>query len=581
MRKKPFSAQPLFIAHLIGIATFAIAPNLVFRIAVQAAEPPRAAGNIAPPPILSIARLAEQAGHMIPRQEYAAALENIQKGLEIDPTYIPLWRLKAIAHIALKQNAPAEEALQVCLLRDANDIEANVLLLKNAMEWNEVDPSERIRRVATQLRGMNPGLFADALTVFMRRRDFPEYLSLFLSAWNKSGDTLGQIRKVLGAYSGNHLQEAETYLDEIAKAKVPGLKPATLESLRRLIEEAKNPYATSAWNVDKGDLTHEEGHYTLTAKPNSDSFAWLRISEGWKDIAATVNFPGNFIGGTRSLYLRHRPPHSFVRITHNGSAILIQERVPNLGLFTLREIAPEEVALRPLRLVLKGERLGVFAGEDSLVELPLPISASVADGKIAMACENTSSEPEVAQYDKFTVNRIDDSWTIVSEDKSLPVADLRSDSDATAVLAVIAGSREPSAAPLATALLAAANTGLAVFGLLPEGSLDLKDLRKPLAQLPEILADRIWNGMVVYPSPNTDFAAVAELFEKIRESGRQSGLYLNNASAARLAAYQGNLYTDWLIIGEKQTLAEENLEQLERFYKNLLFEANGRLSANR
>ncbi len=575
MPTKPFSALPLLVLCI------AAAINPVFSTVAPAAEPPPNPGSLAPPPIQSIARLAEQASRMIPRQEFAAALDNIQKGLEIDPTYIPLWRLKALAHIALGQNPAAEEALQVCLLRDPNDIEANVLLLKNAMEWNEVDPSERVRRVASQLRGMDPGLFADALTVFMRRRDFPEYLTLFLSAWNKSGNTLGMIRKVLGAYSGNHLPDAEKYLDEIVAAKDPGLKNATLENLRRLIEEARNPYAVAAWNVDKGELTREEENYTLTAKPASDSFAWLRVSEGWRDIAATVNFPGDYPGGTRSLYLRHRPPHSFVKVTHNSTAILIQERVPNLGLFTLKEIPLEEVANRPLRLILKGERLGVWAGGDSLLELPLPISAAIADGKVALACENTTSEPEIAQFGEVAVNRIDDAWTIISGNKPIPLTDIRSGGEATAVLAVIAGNGEQASPQLPTALLAAANAGLAVFGLLPKGSLDLTELRKPLAQLPELLADRIWNGAVIHPGPDTNFGAVAELFEKMRESGQQSGLLLDNAGAERLAAYKGNLYADWLIVGEKQTGVEENLEHLERFYKNLLFETNGRLSAYR
>ncbi len=588
MRKSQFHSFLSFLALLLfGIPPFAATPTpqlpasaIRANITAFTAAAANAAEAPAPAPKgQSIARLADQANRMIPRQEYGEALEVIHRGLRIDPTYIPLWRLKALAHIALGQNAEAEEALRVCLLRDPGDIEANVLLLKNAMEWTGANLPERIRRVSGQLREMPPGLFADALFAFMRRKDFPEYLTFFLKAWNSSGGHLGQIRQVLDAYAGNHLEQADSFLGEINPKDVPGLKPAHLGGLHRLLAEALDPNATNGWSVDKGELTRDHDRYVVAAKPGSDAFAWLRLSEGWKDVAVSIDFPGETTG-SRSLYLRHRPPQSFIRVTHNGEAVLVQERVQGLGLFTLSELSLEEIAGRPLRLILKGERLGVYADDAPLIALPLPVSSSITDGRVALAYENPGAEPENAVFSSFSAVRIDPSWLSLTGAEANPAAEIRANRDATGVL-VILGSPPDAGQKLPTALLNAANAGLSVYGLLPEGSLDLNALQKPLTQLPALLADRMWNGVVVRPQAETSLTAVAELCQTLKGKNLQTGLYLTDALAPSLAAYPGGLYFDWLIVGEGQKQAAASLERRERFYGNILFEGEGRFRVYR
>lgn len=516
----------------------------------------------------SVARLAEQAKRMLPRREYDAALDTINYGLSIDPAYIPLWRMKAMAHIGLGQNEEAGEALRVCLLRDPLDVEANLLTMRNIMDWPDLDRREKVVRVSEFIKASGTELFADMLAVFVDSREFPSYLSILLPGWRKSNVAVEHARKVLNLYSGCHFAEAAALM---SAPEAETLGPRLAEALRTLISQSMARNDTSIWMVDLGSLAREDGRLVLSAEPERESFAWLRMSPGWRNLSASFRYDGS-ANIPRSLYLRYTASDSYLRVSLVDGQLVIQERVPDFGLTTILEYPAANLAGGPLKVVLKGERLTIFSNGKSLVESPLPVTSAIGEGRVAIGCENRSRVRSDAAFADVAIHTLDDHWrTVTGREPRENLAAILNDERVTGIMIPVdAAPRSDPALP--AVLLSAVNSGITAYAKLPAGSLDLALIRRPLEALPKVLADRIWSGVVLQPKDNADWRQVEAALAEAAAAKLGTGLVLTPRLAESLLASDRKFQVDWLLLVDENRIPVSTLNGLSGNYVKALLE---------
>lgn len=533
----------------------------VFSLAARAEEADAAGEN-------SLARLAERARRMVVRQEYADALVTLERAMDIDPTYLPLWRSEAGARIALGQNEAARQAIAVCLLKNPGDIDANVLSLLNTLKWEGIPERERTLRVGERLSALGWRDNADVLAEFAGRQDFSELLAPLLRGWRRGNNPLDAARTVLQLYSANRLREAGTVLH--TAADVPNkLKTA----LAAMLERATENDGLGAWVAERGGLTRRNGAMVLTAAPESQAFAWLRLSPGWKNIAVHLDLSSDR-ETPRELYLRYESPASFLRVAVDGENLLVQERLPGLGVAGIFEQPLNLFDELDLRVLLKGERLSIFAGDQPLTGSYLAVSPSVASGAVAVSCDNPSPAHEREAMFNLEVAALPDRWvgldTAASPEENRAVLNRP---DTTGALLPVGD--DVQSGWLSATLLAAANHGVMTFARLPKGNFDTETAFAPLADLPEVLVESLWTGVVFEPGRAADWPRLADAAERARTRGLRTALLLTPEIAADLAGRPGRLEVDWLLCVDGEKWSDATLRDLGNRYGDALYGRSG------
>jgi hypothetical protein len=515
----------------------------------------------------SVARIAEQAARMLPRQEYQDALATAELGLEIDPVYIPLWRIKAAAETALGLYDAADKSLFVCLLRNPRDTDANILSFINTARRPDMPEEQKLKEISNRMWAVDDDLAADILGAFMQRPDFPEYLSVVLPAWRSTSPGMDKARSILGLYADARFAEAKDAL----LALPTGVLQSTLsEPLSRLVGHGAITQE-SLWSVDLGSQREENGDLILTAPPMNQAFSWFRLSPGWRNVLARINTNGGK-SETKSLYLRFAASDSYLRITLSDNTILVQERVPEFGLTNILEAPLSLAGGGDLELLLKGERLSLFAGGKNITESPLPVTAILKRGRVAIGTINGGADETEARFSRLGLQKIDDCWQAVEPGLARDQFDqLLRDKDITGVLVAVGTDADPN---LASLLLSAGNAGLANYAVLPTGSLDLTALRSPFARLPKTLAERMWSGVVIRPGASPDWQAIAECLALIANSNMETILFLNPGEAEALAegvrTGKAAFTVDWVLYNNSEAVSPETRSNLDRIYLNSL-----------
>lgn len=517
----------------------------------------------------SVARLAEQARRMVGRREFEAGLDAVNQGISIKPSYIPLWLLKARAHIALNQNEEAEEALAVCLLKDPDDVDANLYQLINTMVRTDTTPAEKVRFFTSRLDTIGEDVFSDILIRFSWREDFPEYLSALLVGWRKTNSPLDLIRNTLALYSGGHVEDARALL---RKGSATGINPALLDAIHDLLDDAVTEDGVKMWAVDRGVLTRNGQDMVLTTQPESQAFAWLRMSPGWRNASAAIRLDGE-PDDSRSLYLRYTSPDSYVRLFTEQDRMVIQERVPEYGLSTIFEYPKSALGSQLLRLLLKNDRLDFMADGKSLLPEPLPISPTIREGKAAVGSENVGSADFDAVFSQLDISRIDSNWATMTGGNR---DDLRRQlgEEITATIVPV-GDKNLDGTNIPAFLLMASGAGVSTFAGLREGSLNFAEMRDAVKGLPPVMADRIWTGVIITPNRNTNWRDIASAVNDAAERGLETALLLNAATARGLAGQKLDFCADFILLEDAELLNSTVMGDLANYYIEALYHVPG------
>ncbi len=552
------STPYIYKARLSAVPALVV--GCISLLVLLATASPALAGAFAETPP-SVARLCIQADRMLDRYEYDAALDTVFHGLSLEPTYLPLWLRKARAHLALEQFDEAEQALEVCLLGQPQWPEANLFRLIVTMARKDSDERDKILQVGGLVEQMGPALFSQAVALFSRRTDFPDYLAPLLASWKATTPDQAVVRDALRLFSGGRIAEAKELLARMPATDETGLTAAVTALLDRYSGED----ALSLWSVERGTMTRDGGVTTLTAKPKDHALAWLRISTGWKNMEAEVRFEGNVIY-PQALFARYESAESYFRLAATDDKLQLHERLPGIGLTNVFSTEILTLKDKNLRLIMRNGRFNLFAGSESISNGWVSISPALSRGRIAISCENPGDNPFEALFANMAVRRIDEHWQALSPDASFDqVAAMAADSEATGILMPVSG----DALQVARRALYAGNAGMHAFALLPEGSTDINLPKTFLAGLPSIVEGRVWSGIVFQPDASVDWDAMAEAVAEANASNLRTAVLIDAEAAESLAKWDGDIIFDWILFKREAAVRESDVS---RHYVEAMYE---------
>jgi hypothetical protein len=267
--------------------------------------------------------------------------------------------------------------------------------------------------------------------------------------------------------------------------------------------------------------------------------AFLQGSHAWEDLDLSVVLPRE--NSERMIYLRYASKTSFVRVSVAGSRLLVQERLPGVGLRKLYDsLLPKGESCR-LRLRLKGNRLLITMNDVPLPDGPLPLSRSHQPGRLGIAALADAGTRSV--FGNLTASILPVLW----QDRGVLPQGVEGKSSVTASIIPLPtgqGDREQALA----ALMQSAGAGEFAIAALPQGDMDFREDALLLTSLRPSRAKILWSGVLVRPGEASTWEDVERTLERIRKSGFSPVLRLSLTEAVALARSGQSLKADKFVL---------------------------------
>ena len=245
----------------------------------------------------------------------------------------------------------------------------------------------------------------------------------------------------------------------------------------------------------------------------------------------------------RYVYLRYVSRDSYIRMQIKFNRLLIQERLPNQGLYTIFDSVIRTPPPWRFNTQVLGNRIRASIG-DVLISDDLPISPWLIRGAVALG---TAPEKDIrAAFTDIKAERLPVIWRI-EQGGALPT-------DASPMGLVCA-----SILPLdhtgynVRQLLRARSLGMMAIAALPEGQISFtaEDLAVPSLALET--AVRMWNGVMVTPEPNVNWSELNKTFDQISQIGKYPVLRLSREAAINLADSGSTMVAGYYILDFKKS----------------------------
>lgn len=246
----------------------------------------------------------------------------------------------------------------------------------------------------------------------------------------------------------------------------------------------------------------------------------------------------------RYVYLRYVSRESYIRISIQSNRLLIQERLPNEGLYThydsvLRVLPPWKFTVQ-----LIGSRIRVSVDGNSVSGEDLPVSPRLIRGAIALG---TAPEKDIqARFANVEAERLPTVWRLDREG-SLP--------SLYSPLGMVCASILPIADTdgLARQLMNARSLGMMAIAALPKGKTDFSMDDLSLVSLGANIAQRMWNGVMLEPEANTNWTEVDKTLNAIAADGKHPILRLSRDAAISLVNSGKTMPVDYLVLDFKKS----------------------------
>ena len=263
----------------------------------------------------------------------------------------------------------------------------------------------------------------------------------------------------------------------------------------------------------------------------------LRGSNLWDNVSLSMTIAQKE-NVDRYVYLRYATPSAFLRVTLHGARLLVQERVPGQGLYT---IADETISIQPpwrFDILLKGNRLKVLLDGKALGPGFLPVSPTLRLGAVALGTDDV--EGFEGRFGSLNIVRIPSLWRIESTGNvsSGSVASARAQEVTACVvpLAARVSAGNADAERVSRQVLRARAEGSMTIAALAPGNLVLDDSMLLIAPFSIEQSRRLWDGIMVQPLAQSSWKDVAATLKAIAAAGYRPVVRLTREAAAALAA---------------------------------------------
>ena len=256
----------------------------------------------------------------------------------------------------------------------------------------------------------------------------------------------------------------------------------------------------------------------------------LRGSNLWDNASLSVGF-GQKENVARYIYLRYATPSSFLRVTLQGARLLVHERVPGQGLYTVMdEIIPTQPPWR-FDILLKGNRLKVALGGKALGPGFMPVSPSVRQGAVALGTDDV--EGYEGHFSSFEIDRLPSLWRVEQASAAAQVSS--GSADVTACVVPLAAEGADAERVSRQVLRARAGGSMTIAALAP-GNLVLDDRALLIAPFSVEQSRKLWDGIMVQPLAQNSWSDVVATLKAIAAAGYRPVVRLSRDTAAALVA---------------------------------------------
>ena len=263
----------------------------------------------------------------------------------------------------------------------------------------------------------------------------------------------------------------------------------------------------------------------------------LRGSNLWDNVSLSMTIAQKE-NVDRYVYLRYATPSAFLRLTLHGARLLVQERVPGQGLYT---IADETISTQPpwrFDILLKGNRLKVLLDGKALDPGFLPVSPTLRLGAVALGTDDV--EGYEGRFGSLNIVRIPSLWRIEStgSTSSGSTAPAKAQEVTACIVPLAAGASAGSADAerVSRQVLRARAEGSMTIAALAPGDLVLDDRMLLIAPFSMEQSRRLWDGIMVQPLAQCSWKDVAATLKAIAVAGYRPAVRLTRDAAAALAA---------------------------------------------
>ena len=256
----------------------------------------------------------------------------------------------------------------------------------------------------------------------------------------------------------------------------------------------------------------------------------LRGSNLWDNASLSVGF-GQKENVARYIYLRYASPSSFLRVTLQGARLLVHERVPGQGLYTVMdEIIPTQPPWR-FDILLKGNRLKVALGGKALGPGFMPVSPSVRQGAVALGTDDV--EGYEGHFSSLEIDRLPSLWRMEQASAAAQVSS--GSADVTACVVPLAAEGADAERVSRQVLRARAGGSMTIAALAP-GNLVLDDRALLIAPFSVEQSRKLWDGIMVQPLAQNSWSDVVATLKAIAAAGYRPVVRLSRDTAAALVA---------------------------------------------
>lgn len=321
------------------------------------------------------------------------------------------------------------------------------------------------------------------------------------------------------------------------------LEVLSLKTARRTRFSLSEGDTAASWVAFRTRVEASGQDIVLSPREGRAGPALLRGSNLWDNVALSMTI-GQKENVERYVYLRYATPSAFLRVTLRGARLLVQERVPGQGLYT---IADEVISSPPpwrFEILLKGNRIRVLLGGAALGPGFMPVSPTLRVGAVALGIDDV--EGFEGRFSSLKIEKIPSLWRI--EPAEGPAPELAKGADVTACVVPLATEGGTDAGRVSRQVLRARAGGSMTVAALAPGSLALDDSMLLMAPFSMEQSRRLWDGIMVQPVAESLWKDVAAALKAIAAAGYRPVVRLSREAAASLAASGVSLPADHFLL---------------------------------